>query len=121
LILITAIVGNLSAQQPKIGIDDNAIKEKFFQYFFRKDTIRNGNVNLMNWGTAMTQLAKLSGTLKNGDKVCLLPSDNMSCIVTEMSHYNYNMPVAKGKMEGIIPNASPLQQIIPNEKIGSSK
>jgi len=120
-ILITIIVSNLSAQQPKIGIDDNTIRDNFFQHFFRKDTTRNRNISVINWATPMTPQAKLSQTLENGDKVYLLPGDNMPCIVTDMSHYNYNMPIPKGKMEGMIPNASPPQQMIPKEKNGGSK
>ena len=58
--------------------------------------------------------AKLSHVLPNGNKVYILPQDNMPCIVPNMSYYNYTMPIYKGKTLGRIPNVSPHEQIIPD-------
>lgn len=64
-----------------------------------------------------TTQAIFSHSLPNGNKVYLLPQDQMSCVVPDMSKYNYHMPVAKGRMEDKIPNASPSIPIIPQKKV----
>jgi molybdopterin converting factor small subunit len=59
--------------------------------------------------------AKLSYTLSNGDKVYILPVDNMPCVVPGYSQNNmpnisdpniyYNSPLFKNNTPGTIPNA----------------
>jgi hypothetical protein len=62
------------------------------------------------------QQATFSHVLANGDKIYLLPRDNMPCAVPDMSKYNYNMPVERGKIEGTMPNASPAMPLIPKQE-----
>ena len=114
LILITPIVIKVSAQQPKIGIDlENKFKHKLTNPVDSLNKLFKTNI----YSPFFVQKSKLSYTLPNGDKVSYLPQDHMPCVVPDMSQYNYNMPVYKGKIMGTIPNASPPQQIIPKEEI----
>ncbi len=102
------------AQQPKIGID---LENKFKNY---KLIIPKDSLNKLITGNIYSPFSngrsQFSFTLPNSDKVYLLSQDHMPCIVPDMSRYNYNMPVYKGKTEGTIPNISPPLQIIPKEK-----
>ena len=61
--------------------------------------------------TIASAKAKLSHTLPNGNKVYILPQDNMPCIVPDMQQFS--MPVAKSELNGSMPNAVIPQQIIP--------
>jgi hypothetical protein len=114
LILITAFATKVSAQQPKIGID---LENKFKNNITSPIDSLNNLIERNNYSPFSVTKEKLSYTLANGDKVFLLPEDHMSCIVTDISQYNYNMPVYKGKINGTIPNASPPLQIIPKKEI----
>jgi hypothetical protein len=73
-------------------------------------------VGSINFSRPIAQ-ATFSHTLPNGKRVYLLPQDQMSCIVPDMSRYNYRMPVAKGRLEDKIPYATPVVPIIPSKKI----
>jgi hypothetical protein len=73
--------------------------------------------------------AKLSQTLPNGNKVYVLPLDNMPCIVSDKDQYADNMLQAPKKFElfdklqrnirqqpGAIPNPAYPWKIIPDDK-----
>jgi hypothetical protein len=72
--------------------------------------------------------ARLSQTLPNGNKIYLLPMDNMPCIVPDKDQYADNMPPAPKKFElfdtqqrnnrqqpGAIPNPAYPWKIIPDD------
>jgi hypothetical protein len=101
------------AQQSKIGID---LENKFKNHklFNLNDSLNKFPTKFHNRPIVSARRG-FSQVLANGDKVYLL-QDGMPCIVPDMSRYNYNMPVYKGKIEGTIPNASPPLQLIPKEK-----
>lgn len=110
LILITFAAIDLSAQQPQ---------NETHQFKYR--LLRPPGDSLVelitkkNYSLLRPQ-ARLSQVLTNGDRVYLLPQDNMPCMVPNRSWYNYHMSEIKGRSEGTIPNLSPPQQIIPREK-----
>ena len=56
--------------------------------------------------------AKLSQTLPNGNKVYLLPTDNMPCIVPDMSHFN--MPTT-GTLLNYFVDKSPERKNFPSQ------
>src|SRR5438067_1370590 len=105
LILATGLQG--FSQQPEIGIDT-------IQWFknIPNNLLEPVKLNLVQ----VYPQAKLSHTLPNGSSVYILPHDNMPCIVPDPLLYNYNMPVVKGKIEGMIPNAAPPVRVIPKKK-----
>jgi len=110
-LLLSSIVIKINAQQPKTGIDSGY----HFKYIIPPDSL-NKLIAKVTYSSTPFAGAKFSHVLRNGDKVYILPQDNMPCIVPNRSMYNYNMPVYKGKTEGRIPNASPPVQIIPDTK-----
>jgi len=100
-------------QQPKVGIDlEN--KFKSHKLVIPKNSLDKliGNI----YSPPLFGQPQFSHTLANGDNVYLLPQDHMPCVVPDMSQYNYNMPVDRGKIIGTIPNPSPPFRIIPKEK-----
>ena len=107
LFIVFAISHQSFTQQPGIGIDSiqrfNKIPKDSFHWL------------ALNQVQVFPQ-AKLSHVLPNGNKVYKLPIDNMPCIVPDESMYHYNMPVVKGKIAGMIPNASPPVSIIPRKQ-----
>jgi hypothetical protein len=113
LIFVTGLFTKPFAQQPKIGID---LENKFRNHKLinPNDSLNKFITKLRHPSITLTR-SRFSHVLPNGDKVYLLP-DDMPCIVPDMSRYNYNMPVYKGKIIGAIPNASPPLQIIPKEE-----
>ena len=102
------------AQQPKVGIDPEN-KFRSHKLVIPKnslDKLKAGDI----YSSPLFGRRQFSHTPGNGDNVYLLPQDHMPCIVPDMSQYNYNMPVDKGKITGTIPNPSPPFRIIPKEK-----
>ena len=63
-------------------------------------------------------MGRLVFTQPNGTKVYSLPADNMSCIVPDLSQYNYNMPnAAKGvNVSGMPPGSVPPNKMIPEKQ-----
>jgi hypothetical protein len=103
LVLTTVALTSIYCQQPKI---------ESYKLFIPRDSL----IKLMAGRYSFPAQAKLSDILLNGDKVYLLPLDHTLCIVPDTSRYNYKMPVMKEKITGFMPNASPREQIIPNNK-----
>ena len=103
--LLVTIVGLINGycQQPKI---------ESHKLFISPDSLSK----LIAGRNSFSAQAKLSDVLLNGDKVYLLPLDHTVCIVPDTSRYNYKMPDMKGKITGFMPNASPPEQLIPNNK-----
>ena len=65
----------------------------------------------------MQTMGRLIFTQTNGTKVYSLPTDNMSCIVPDLSQYNYNMPnAAKGATVNVMPPGSIPQRKIPQKQ-----
>jgi hypothetical protein len=106
-LLVFAISLRSFSQQPKVGMDT-------IQWFKK---IPNDSLHWLafNQVPAFPQ-ARLSQVLPNGNKIYKLPQDQMPCIVPDTSMYHYNMPIVKGKILGMIPNAGPRVQIIPKKK-----
>ncbi len=87
---------------------------------FIKPSVQN-QFNVFQTGKVNSQ-ERLSYILSNGDKVYLLPQDNMPCITPGISQYNtqnlsglnkYNsMPVLPDNTPGSIPNALVPKRII---------
>ncbi len=104
LISLFGLFSTVFAQTPKIGIGP----ESNLKYKLRipGDSLQK-LLKRKAYVSFPTIVGKSSYALTNGNKVCLLQQDQMPCIVPDMSRYNYNMPVIKGKTESIIPNAYP--------------
>jgi len=103
LLLIAGAFINGFAQQPRIESRKLIVP-------------RDSLIRLIANRNSLPNQAKLVNVLANGDNVYLLPLDGTLCIVPDTSIYNYKMPVVKGKVTGLMPNASPRVQIIPNNK-----
>ena len=63
-----------------------------------------------------SNVGRLLSTQANGTRVYALRSDNMPCLVPDLSRYNYNMPnPAQGmKVTGIPPGSTPPNKVIPD-------
>jgi hypothetical protein len=110
LIALTAFLNCFSQYQERNDNINwsNKIPEGWFQKT-PNDSIHPVRLDFLN----LVPMAEFSQRLSNGDKVYLLPMDNMPCIIPDSSRYTHNMPIAKGKIIGTIPNGSQQQQIIP--------
>jgi hypothetical protein len=81
-ILVIAVISKAYAQQPGIGIDLH--KFKYRAPSFLSDSLSKLMANTQY--TVPYSQAQLSHTLRDGDKLYLLPQDRMPCVVTDMSH-----------------------------------
>lgn len=96
--MLFAMFAYVSGQQQKVEPNPNQQPDK---------------INVSSVFSQSTTQAIFSHTLPNGNKVYLLPQDQMPCVVPDMSRYYYHMPVAKGHSEDNIPNATRVIPIIP--------
>lgn len=85
-------------------------KDSVIKHLLKK---RNGQSNANLSYTFPNPTAKLSHTLSNGNKVYLLPQDNMPCIVPNMSQFNMPNAGRNIKVNGMPPGSSPPYKIIP--------
>lgn len=106
----------VSAQQKGIFDIQKHLQQKFKQEQDQKQkehalSFLKRNQLFLQWPSPPQ--ARLSHILANGNKVYLLPQDNMPCIVPDMGQFN--MPnLAKGKrIPGKMPNAAIPYKIIP--------
>ena len=78
-----------------------------------KNRIGQSNADLSN--PFLNPTAKLSHTLGNGNKVYLLPQDNMPCMVPNMTQFNMPNAGRNLRANGMPPGISPPNKIIPEE------
>ena len=132
LFVVTGIISltTASAQQNDFFDPQRHLEKKNkskFQPLIRKPLQTNPDFPKFSATNLSPQVgAKLSHTLPNGNKVYLLPTDNMPCVVPDMSQFN--MPTGKlthiyaedstqrSNLPGRIPNTIPPWRIIPNSK-----
>jgi hypothetical protein len=108
--LLTTISISMRGQQPYAG--NERLDQKFNKSFGQTDSSGKGFFTFNNQGTNLR--GSYSGTNPNGDKIYILPLDNMPCVVSDFSHYH--MPVIKGKIDDHMPNLAHPGKIIPREK-----
>jgi len=117
-VLLVVCFINLPAQQPYYDFKKYLEKKKQPLIVDKNVSKLNPfvfNQSLINLKNVIQPQGKLSQTLSNGNKVYILPNDNMICIVPNMQEFNMPNPGRKMPIIGMPPYRMPRFKLIPEE------